>query len=226
MLRTARNPKGHRRVSKAIEMARYSRNVIKRALALKDFDVFAAHQKMIPKPRGTRPPDMPGQPRQGGVLLILYPSKADTFLILTRRRDDLNDHAGQISFPGGRRHANETLLQAALREAHEEVGLRISPDSVLGELTTIYIPPTDYEVHAFVAWYPTEPELIAQYSEVAEILEVPLSHLLASSTRKEEQWEISGFDVKVPFYVVDDHKIWGATAIMMSEFLERVRIVS
>ena len=101
----------------------YSRDTIERALKLTDVDGVAAQQKMTPRPRGVRPAELAGRPRQGGVLVILYEKNGATHLVLTRRRDDLNSHAGQISFPGGRREDGETMQMTALREAHEEVGV-------------------------------------------------------------------------------------------------------
>jgi 8-oxo-dGTP pyrophosphatase MutT (NUDIX family) len=170
--------------------------------------------------------EMPGRPKQGSVLVILYAKNDETFLVLTRRREDLNNHAGQISFPGGRREANETLQMAAFREANEEVGVSIGALALLGELTTIYIPPTDYEVHPFVAWHKGFPDFAPQDREVAEIIEVPVSHLLDPETRREETWDFQGTQVDIPLYLVGGHKVWGATAIMLSEFLDRLRAVS
>ena len=94
---------------------------------------------------------------------------------------------------------------------------------MLGRLSPLYIPPTDYEVHPFVAWHSGRPQLTRQPSEVAEILVVPLNYLLEPENQFEEPWEIRGFQVQVPYYLVDDHKVWGATAMMLSEFLERLR---
>jgi 8-oxo-dGTP pyrophosphatase MutT (NUDIX family) len=207
-------------------MAIFTQERIKQALSLPDFDVSAAHARMNPRPRGKRPPEMPGQPRQGAVLVIAYAKNGETCLVLTRRRDDLKAHAGQISFPGGQRESGETMLMAALREANEEVGVSIPALVLLGELSPIYIPPTDFEVHAFVAWHRCIPNFTPQDREVAEILEVPISQLLEPGTRHEELWDFQGFKIEVPFYQVGHHKVWGATAIMMSEFLERLRAVS
>jgi len=202
---------------------RFSKDEIRRALALPAFDAEAAQQQMIPRPRGVRSPDMAGQPRQGGVLVVLYDSDGHTRLILTRRRDDLNDHAGQISFPGGRREEGEDLQNTALREAEEEIGLKPTELAILGRLTCLYIPPTDYEVHPFVAWHDGRPLLRRQVSEVAAILEVPLSHLMDPANRREEPWNYRGMIIQVPFYLVEEHKVWGATAMMLSEFLERLK---
>jgi 8-oxo-dGTP pyrophosphatase MutT (NUDIX family) len=200
---------------------------IQQALTLENFDPIEAQMKMAPRPRITiRTPETPGQPRQGGVLILLYEKMGQPHLVLTRRRDDLQSHAGQISFPGGRREAAETLQTTAFREAHEEVGIHPAELDFLGRLSSLYIPPSDYEVHPFVAWYKNgRPHFTPQESEVAEILEVPLSHLLDPNTRVEESWEIRGFQLNVPFYLVSGHKVWGATAMMLSEFLARLEKV-
>jgi 8-oxo-dGTP pyrophosphatase MutT (NUDIX family) len=197
---------------------------IRQALELADFDPVAAQMIMAPKPRITvRMPDTPGNPRQGGVLIVLYDKFGEVHLVLTRRRDDLQSHAGQISFPGGRREDGETLQATAFREAQEEVGIQAVDLELLGHLSSLYIPPSDYEVYPFVAWYKNgRPIFTPQEAEVAEILEVPLSHLLNPASRVEERWEIRGFQLDVPFYLVDGHKVWGATAMMLSEFLCRL----
>jgi 8-oxo-dGTP pyrophosphatase MutT (NUDIX family) len=199
-----------------------SADLIRQALRLDSFDPEKAQKKMMPVPRGVRPVDKPGQPRQGGVLVLLYQQDGETFLVLTRRRDDLSAHAGQISFPGGRREDGESIEATAIREAKEEIGIDPLELELLGRLSPLYIPPTDYEVHPFVAWHLGRPLLVRQPSEVAEILIVPLNFLLEPENQYEEPWEIRGFRVQVPYYLVDNHKVWGATAMMLSEFLERL----
>lgn len=203
--------------------------VTRRALLLPDFDVWAAHEYMLPTGRNRqRPPELSGQPRIGGVLLLLYNHKQATHLVLTRRRDDLNSHAGQISFPGGRKEAGETAVQAALRETEEEIGVPAAAVSILGELTSIYIPPSDFEVHPFVGWVNggKRPSFVPEVREVAEILEVPLSHLLNPTTREIGPIPVRGATYTVPYYNVNGHKVWGATAILLSEFLGRLRQIS
>ena len=200
----------------------YSKADIRKALNLPGFDVEAAQNKMIPRPRGTRLPESSGPTRQGGVLILLYLLDGQNYLVLTRRRDDLQAHAGQISFPGGQREDGESLQEAAIREAQEEVGIKPVNLSILGHLECLYIPPTDYEVYPFVAWHNGRPRFTAQEEEVAEILEVPLGHLLDPANHYEELWEIRGFQVQVPYYLVGSHKVWGATAMILSEFLERI----
>jgi 8-oxo-dGTP pyrophosphatase MutT (NUDIX family) len=203
--------------------------VIRHALTLPDFDVQAAHQQMLPLARNSeRPPELPGEPRVGGVLLLLYCYQQTMHLVLTRRRDDLNSHAGQISFPGGRREPGETAVQAALRETEEEIGVPAAEIVILGELTSIYIPPSDYEVHSFVGWVNggKRPSFVPEPREVAEILEVPLPRLLDANTREVGPIAVRGAAYTVPYYNIDGHKVWGATAILISEFLERLRLIT
>ena len=199
--------------------------VIRRALTLPDFDVQSAHQNMLPNARARqRPPELPGEGRVGGVLLLLYCHQQIMHLVLTRRRDDLNSHAGQISFPGGQQEPNETAVQAALRETEEEIGVPATAVTLLGELTSIYIRPSDFEVHPYVGWVSNRkrPSFAPEPNEVAEILEVPLVHLLDPKTREVGSILVRGTTRTVPYYNVSSHKVWGATAIILSEFLGRL----
>jgi len=198
----------------------------KQALALPDFDSMAARRRMSPLSRPIRrPPNQPGQARVGGVLILLFCRQREMHLVLTRRRENLNAHAGQISFPGGQREDGEALPNTAVREAHEEIG--VSPDAItlIGRIESLYIPPSDFEVHPFVGWYHNgeRPSFTPSQSEVAEVLEVPLRHLLNPATRVIERWNLRGAEVDVPFYDVWGHKVWGATAIMLSDFLTRLK---
>ena len=156
---------------------------------------------------------------------MLYCCQDELCVVLTRRRDDLNNHAGQISFPGGQRDGSESLVETAVREAHEEIGVNPEAMTILGQLTPLYILPSDFEVHPTVAWYGNgeRPFFTPSDDEVAEILETPLKHLMNPATRAEEMWTIRGYTLRVPFYVVQGHKVWGATAMMLSELVERLR---
>ncbi len=198
---------------------------IRAILDLPDFVAAGAQLKMAPFPRPVRRlAQRPGQARVGAVLLLLYARNSDIHLVLTRRRDDLPDHSGQIAFPGGKQEPNEPLETTALREAQEEIGIQPERVTILGPLTPIYIPPSDFEVHPFVGWHTDTPDFSLQAGEVAEVLEVSLAYLLDPAARKLEQWEMRDLRMDVPFYEVNGHKVWGATAIMLSEFLERWRL--
>ena len=200
---------------------------VQAALQLSSFDVQAAHERMSPRMRPrVREYARQGNPRVGGVLLMLYCLDNELHFVLTRRRDNLNSHAGQISFPGGKQEPGEGVQQTALRETREEVGIPETAVSIIGQLSQIYIPPSDFEVHPFVGWYKNgRPQFLPDTSEVAEIIEVPVAHVLDPATRVEEPWDFRGQQITIPFFDVNGHKVWGATAIMLSEFVERLRVV-
>jgi 8-oxo-dGTP pyrophosphatase MutT (NUDIX family) len=174
---------------------------------------------MAPRPRPLRPP--PGvEPRQAGVLLLLYPIHNVLHLVLTVRTTVLNHHRGQISLPGGGWEGEDSSYQeTALREAREEIGVVTAGLELLGPLTPLYIPPSNNVIHPFVAYTPQRPTFDPDPTEVAELLEVPLPLLLDPATRREEDWIWRGAPLHVPFYAVGQHKVWGATAIVLAEFL-------
>ena len=174
---------------------------------------------MAPRPRPLDP--SPGvEPRQAGVLLLLYPVHGALHLVLTIRTSNLNHHSGQISLPGGGWEEGDTSLQeTALREAQEEIGIVTNGLELLGSLTPLYIPPSNNVIHPFVAYAAQRPTFHPDPSEVAGLLEVPLHLLLDPETRREEDWIWRGAPLHVPFYAVGQHKVWGATAIVLAEFL-------
>jgi 8-oxo-dGTP pyrophosphatase MutT (NUDIX family) len=157
--------------------------------------------------------------RQAGVLVLFYPCGDDLCLVLTRRTERLESHRGQISFPGGSIDPGEDAVAAAKREGMEELG--IVPDSldVLGQLSPLFIPPSGFCIFPVVAWSCAEPVFTPSEEEVAEVLEVPVRHLLLPATRCEEIWDLRGARVRVPFYAVGSHKVWGATAMVLCELL-------
>ena len=174
--------------------------------------------RMMPQPRTVMPP--PGaRPREAGVLLLLYPLDGRLHIVLTRRTEGLKTHKGQISLPGGGIEAGETARAAALREAHEELDVTVADVTVLGELTPLYLPPSNYYVHPIVAYAPTRPTFEAAPREVAEVLEAPLAALLDADTVDEETWELRGVETRIPFYRGGAHKVWGATAMVLAEFV-------
>lgn len=160
------------------------------------------------------------EPRQAGVLLLLYPIGNALHLVLTVRTPSLEHHGGQIAFPGGGWEEGDASLQeAALREAQEEIGVVADSLEVIGALTPLYVPTSHNVIHPFVAYTPCRPHFRLDTREVAELLEIPLALLLDPTTRREEDWFWHGTTLHVPFYAVGQHKIWGATAIVLAEFL-------
>ena len=180
-----------------------------------------AQMQMAPAPRpGTMSvSELDRDCRRAGVLVLLYPRGGELCLVLTRRTESLDSHRGQISFPGGGLHAGESPRQAALREAEEELGVSAAMLDLLGELSPIYIPPSDFCVYPLVAFAAKRPDFVPNPREVAEVIEAPVSHLLDPATRCEETWPWLDTSRCVPFYAIGEHKVWGATAMVLCELL-------
>ena len=204
-------------------------DLIQQALNIPDFDSHMAKLSMGMAGRLVdRPADKPGRARTGAVMLLLYPVDDVLHALYTKRPDSLRDHSGQISFPGGRVDEGETKEEAALRELWEEVGIVADDVTVLGRMSQLYIMPSDFMVHPFVGYVANRPNFTINPDEVETLLEVPLPLLLDPATRREEKWtfeRFGGMKLNVPYYLVDEHKIWGATAIMTGEFLERWKVI-
>ena len=156
--------------------------------------------------------------REAAVLVLLVPLEEMPTVVLTLRPTHLPDHPGQISFPGGRRERNESLLETALREAREEIGLE-EPVDILGALSPIFVYPSSFCVYPFVAAASQPPAFRTHEAEVEVLLHVPLALLLDPATRKREQREVRGVRAWVPFYSVSGYEVWGATAMILAELL-------
>lgn len=195
------------------------------ALSLPDFDVDAAHSRMAPVGRPLAPPTGV-TPRQAGVLALLFPYLGDLHLVLTRRTDQLRGHSGQVSFPGGRRDPeDESFTATALRETCEELGICGDDVNVLGTLSPIYIPPSNFEVYPSVGTLNAIPVFIPNPDEVAEVFTFPLVQLLDDRLKFTEDWDFNGNSIPIRYYLINGHKVWGATAIMLSELESRLRAV-
>ena len=184
---------------------------------------LAQHSELVRPKR--RPAELSGVGRMASVLILAYPVQDESHVVFTRRCEDLSKHPGQISFPGGRLESNEKPVDAAIREAHEEIGIVTEKVEPLGSLTSIYIPPSDFTVFPIVAWYDEPPHFVAQESEVAEVVEISFSHLLDPQTLRWGDIKVDEASLYVPYYRWRDHRIWGATAIMLSELLEHIQLV-
>jgi 8-oxo-dGTP pyrophosphatase MutT (NUDIX family) len=174
-------------------------------------------------PQEDRAGESQGEQIQAAVLVALFrePSSREPHVVLTRRRADLRRHAGEISFPGGRRDAEDAaLLDTALREAEEEIGLSRSQVEVLGELPATSTFATRYTIHPFVGQIPHGVRWRPSEKEVDCVLELSLAAVLggAGKTRIERR----GVTFETDAYVVDDNVIWGATARILAYLFERL----
>ena len=164
--------------------------------------------------------------RHAAVLVPIIVEGEGARVVYTVRKDDLADHAGQISFPGGSMEARDaSLLETALREAEEEIDLSPELVEVVGELEEMYIPPSNFRVSPFVALLPPGAEMVLAPDEVEEIFTVPLKTLIANETFRKVYWRREGRDYEVPVFAIEGpvpRNIWGATAAMTAALLARL----
>ncbi len=187
----------------------------------------AAQLEMAVRPRPGDRPDLPNPcPREAAVLMLLYPRQGELVLPLTRRTDTVEMHRGQISLPGGAREPQDRdFAQTALRETCEELGIPEGTVQILGALSPIYIPPSQFCVYPYVGYVSAPPLLQPDPGEVAAVLEVPLQHLLQPDTRQVEVHWRDNQRFEVPVYRVADQVIWGATGMMLAELVALLRAI-
>jgi 8-oxo-dGTP pyrophosphatase MutT (NUDIX family) len=165
-----------------------------------------------------RPGSPPGTARRSGVLVPLFVRDGMLWVVFTRRTDTVEHHRGQISFPGGAEEAEDgDLSQTALRETHEELGVRPADVKVLGPLSPI-VTVTDFYVAPFVGAIPQPYVFSPAESEIAEVLEVPVGALRNPAIQ--ETKHLPGRDEPVLFYHHGANVIWGATARILAELLQ------
>lgn len=180
-----------------------------------------AQMRFAPNPvrPGWRAGEFPESARPAAALLLLYPSETGVAVPLTIRSRSLARHAGQISLPGGATDAGETLAQAALREASEEIGVDPSAVRVLGTLTPVHVLVSGFTLHPIVGVADERPSFIAAEHEVEEILEVSLDHLRDASRIRRGTRMREGMAVEYPYFDLLGHQVWGATAMVLGEFI-------
>lgn len=180
-----------------------------------------AQLRFAPTPRrpGWKPGVYPSDARTAAALLLLYPGPEGLSVPLTVRASGLKRHAGQISLPGGAADPGETLAQAALREAHEEVGLDPSTVRVLGELTPVHVIVSGFTLHPVVGISDVRPVFTPAAYEVEEIVEVSIEHLRDASRIRQGMRVREGLAIEFPYFDLMGHQVWGATAMVLGEFI-------
>jgi len=181
-----------------------------------------AHVKMAPLERLTnlKNPSLESKnPRTAAVLMLCYPKNGLTHLVLIVRNSYKGVHSAQIAFPGGKYEQEDAdFATTAIRETYEEVGIHPDKIEIVKSFTEVYIPPSNFMVHPFLGICKEEITFSLDPIEVAGIIELPLSTFLSDSIVVETQLQTSyANSINVPAFAIENHIVWGATAMMLSE---------
>jgi 8-oxo-dGTP pyrophosphatase MutT (NUDIX family) len=163
-----------------------------------------------------------GSEPEAAVLVALFEEGGETRVVLTRRASTLRSHRGEVSFPGGRADAGETLVVAALREACEEVSLDPEAVEIIGSLPPLTAVSSRALITPFVGVLASRPVLHPSPSEVERVFDVALAELLGDGVHRSEHWSRAGADIEVQFFELPGDIVWGATARVLVGLLRRV----
>lgn len=204
-------------------------NDVQQRLLARPLPGEAAHLRMAHAVRRADAVYHPAEAKDAAVLITLYEAAPDVWNIIFIKRTSLqkkDKHAGQVAFPGGKKDQGDPdLMYTALREAEEEIGIDLSGVDILGPLTPMYITVSKFLVHPFLAYSWKKPVLSKQDMEIEDILELPLHSFLETDAKKETRIRLSEGIIlnHVPAFQINGHIIWGATAMMLNEFIELIQ---
>ena len=159
------------------------------------------------------------KPKIAAVMMLFYPKNGITHLVLIVRNSYKGVHSAQIAFPGGKYESKDKIFEnTALRETHEEVGVHPDKMQIIKTFTPMYIPPSDFMVHPFLGICKEEIIFVPDPTEVANIIELPLTFFLSDAILTKAKMSTSyANDSSVPAFKIEEHIVWGATAMMLSE---------
>ena len=163
-------------------------------------------------------PDSEERAIPSSVLILLFMDDGEIRFILTERTHDVHHHKGQISLPGGTWEEGEHLRETAERETEEEIGIPIEKIQIVAELTPLFVKITGYMIHPFVGYIPEIPKIVPDPAEVNDVFTVTLADLINPTFCKTELQTMRNIPVDVPYFQFGKYKVWGATAMILSEF--------
>lgn len=191
---------------------------------------FASHVKMAPKERIESLKAFAyadKNPRKAAVLMLLYPKHEQTHLVLIERNSYKGVHSAQIAFPGGKFEKEDVEYETtALRESEEEIGVSREKIKIIKPFSPLYIPPSNFLVHPYLGIANETLRFVLEPKEVASIIELPLSDFLGDSLLHETKLTTSyATNIAIPAFKINEHVVWGATAMMLSELKEVLHFV-
>jgi 8-oxo-dGTP pyrophosphatase MutT (NUDIX family) len=192
---------------------------LKRRLT-EDLPGAAAHEALRATPAGSVIPTFEHKqpPRPGSVLILLYPETKSIYFPLIKRPDYLGAHSGQISLPGGKAEAGETVYETALREAQEEIGVDPSSVQLIGKLSDFFVIPSNFIVTPVIGVADAKPTLTPDAYEVVKILHGSIDHIVRDDAIKAKEILAAGrYRLMAPHFEIEGEVVWGATAMMLNE---------
>jgi len=199
---------------------RITKNDIKKALA-GNLRGIKSHQKMMPPNRKLRAADSDKKRlKPSSVLLLLFIEEGELLVCLIKRPVTMKHHAGQVALPGGRIDPGETPLETALRETWEEIGITADKIEILGSLSELFVDVSGFLIHPFVGWLKEKPVFKTNPAEVEKTLLFPLFRF--RDKLDETELETASGKLKIPCFHFEGEIIWGATAMILSEFYDAV----
>lgn len=192
---------------------------------LSDLPGFESHLKMAPVFKGTKfrnfNPTIDA--KSSAVMILLMPIENSFEILFTLRSEKLNNHSGQISFPGGRQDKGETLVETALRETKEEIGINPENIKIIGSLSNLFVPPSNSIIAPIIGYSDKISNFILSENEVQEVFTIEYNKFISKDFFFKETKIMNGLEVEVPYWNLHPKtKLWGATAIIMQEFIDVV----
>lgn len=201
-------------------------NSLKRSVK-QDLPSFNAHKLMMPEIRlkefeKTNPDN---NTIKSAVLLLLFEKNNQLYLIFIKRQKYDGIHSGQIAFPGGKFENNDkTLTTTALRETYEEIGISPSQIEIIGQLSELFIPPSNFLVQPFIGYTKQIPDYKINDYEVEVVFEVSINEIIYANPINNVEFELfNNQTIKAPCYIFENHKIWGATSMILNELITIIK---
>ena len=163
--------------------------------------------------------------RISSVLILLYKEKNKVFTILTKRSQNVRNHKGQISFPGGEKEFMETTRNTAIRESNEEIGIKKNNIHVLGDLSEVYIPTSNFKIYPILAYSQSKPKMKINTEEVEQIITIEIDDLMNDDLLIKSKNILAGTQsFSVPCFIFEDNIVWGATSMILNELKEIIKL--
>jgi 8-oxo-dGTP pyrophosphatase MutT (NUDIX family) len=182
-----------------------------------------AHQQMMAQPIGQRfKMEYEKPPRKGAVMIVLYPDEGKIYFPLMQRPPYQGIHGGQVSLPGGKMEdSDDSLIETAIRETFEEIGVKISDNDVIGSLSDLNVTASNFIVKPVISILDKKPDFVKDPREVEAIFKAEVQHLIHPQTLQEKELTVAKtVRLKAPFFDIEERVVWGATAMILSEFVE------